>query len=620
MMTLTETIIPKNNESFFQQALLSSIEDVVISTDKHFTITSWNAAAERVYEITADEAIGKKTTELIFQQYFDKDREEVLRILVNEDYWKGLIRAITKSGKVVFLQSIFTVVKDAEDNKIGYVAVSRDVSGDLQHKQSLQNFSAVLSLLDESFLIVNRDFEVVFLSPKGKVESFFNSNYKVGDYALKYIPTLHSDVIKANYLKAFNGETIQYRAESDTEPKLYFDVTYTPLKDDFNHVTNVCIIIKDFTPLVEKELLEEKKTAIEKSYIESRKLFEEFMENSPLLAWVVDEKGCIQYINKTYRHALNFGEEIIGKNILDIYPKEFAQKSMVNTLKAIEKGIAIETIEKGRIPGKKTIYKIIKFPIFYKDKTMVAAWGINISDQIAMQESLSLLNQNKNKIMSVIAHDVRGPLRLNTDFIDVIIDDYDTLQKDEMLQHLNMLKTGISKCCDLTEEILLWAKSQLESVKYNPSALEPDNLISRVIENILHVANDKKITVIQNFCETNKIHADADMFSIVLRNFISNAIKFSKPKSKIIIATAIKENKFWVSVQDTGTGMKKELAEKLMNKLNYESCYGTKGEKGAGLGLIIAKDYIEKNKGEMLIESEEGKGSTFSFSVRFADV
>ena len=618
-MTLTETIIPKNNLDFFQQALLSSIDDAVISTDRNFTITSWNAAAERIYEITADEAIGKKTTELIFQQYFNNDREEVLRILVNEDYWKGLIRAITKSGKVVFLQSIFTVVKDAENKKIGYVAVSRDVTADLQHKQSLQNFSSVLSILDESFLIVNRDFEVVFLSPKGKVENFFNSNYKVGDYALKYIPALHTDVIKANYLKAFNGELIQYRAESDDEPKLYFDVTYTPLKDDFDHITNVCVIIKDFTPLVEKEILEEKKTAIEKSYIESRKLFEEFMENSPLLAWVVDEKGCIQYINKTYRRALNFKDEIVGKNILDIYPKEFAERSMANTLKAIEKGIAIETIEKGRIPNKQTILKIIKFPIFFKDETMVAAWGINISDQIAMQESLSLLNQNKNKIMSVIAHDVRGPLRLNTDFIDVIIDDYDTLQKEEMLEHLNMLRTGISKCCDLTEEILLWAKSQLESVKYNPAALETNNVIIRVIENIVHVATDKKITIIQDFCEAGKIYADADMFSIVLRNFITNAIKFSKARSKIVVATTIRENKLWVSVKDTGTGIKKELVEKLMHKLNYESCYGTKGEKGAGLGLIIAKDYIEKNNGEMLIESEEGKGSIFSFSVGFAE-
>ncbi|CAN5127767.1 hypothetical protein BH09BAC2_BH09BAC2_24190 [soil metagenome] len=396
-MTLTETIIPKNNESFFQQALLSSIDDVVISSDKNFIVTSWNAAAERIYEITADEAIGKKITELIFQQYFNNDREKVLRTLVHEDYWKGLIRAITKSGKVVFLQSIFTVVKDADNKKIGYVDVSRDVTADLQAKQSLQNFSSVLTLLDESFLIVNRDFEVVYLSPKDKVESFFNSNYKVGDYALKYIPASHNDIIKSNYLKAFNGETVQHRAESDNEPKLFFDVTYTPLKDDFDHITNVCIIIKEFTPLVEKEILEEKKTAIEKSYTESRKLFEEFMENSPLLAWVVDEKGCIQYINKTYRHALNFAEEIVGKNIFDIYPKEFAEEAIANTVKAIEKGIAIETIEKGRIPDKQIILKIIKFPIFFKGETMVAAWGVNISDQIATQESLSLLNQNKNQ-------------------------------------------------------------------------------------------------------------------------------------------------------------------------------------------------------------------------------
>ena len=614
MTTFQDNIIINNEEDLFYQALISSVDDIIISTDKDFVIKTWNTAAERAYGLSADEAIGKKINELVFHQYINCTREEALKALINNNCWKGYVRVITSIGKPLILQSVVTTVRDVEGKKLGFVTVSRNVTDDLQNKQSLQNFSSILALLEESFLIIDRDYKVVFLRPKGNVQKFFNSDYKVGDDAFKYIIEPYINSVRTAYQKAFNGETVHYESESDTIPKLYFDVTYVPLKDDAGIITNVCVIIKDLTAQKEVQLLQQKKAAAEKSLYITRKFFEDFMENTQLLAWVVDEEGRIHYMNSAYADSFKTAKPGMETHISELYPPDIAKEYFENNKRIIETGTAFETIE-SRLTDDAATYKIIKFPIVYKDRIMVAGWGVNISDQIAMYESLSLLNQNKNKIVSVIAHDLRAPLSNHAGFINGIVEDYEKLTDAELKENLELLKKGILKCYELTEELLLWARSQLDTIRYNPRKLNASEEIMRVVDTLSYTAKEKDIIIRTVLPLYSEIYADADMFAIVLRNFISNAIKFSKPKSTITVSAKPKKDKLLVSVKDTGVGLREELAEKLLRKLNYESTFGTSGEKGAGLGLIIAKDYIERNNGKMYIESKPGKGSTFTFSV-----
>ena len=614
MLALQNTILVNKEEIFYHETLLSCIEDVVVSTDKNFKVKTWNAAAEKMYDLTADEAIGKKLNQLAFVQYIDSTREEAVKKIVEENYWKGLVRIITHTGKEVILQSIITTVKNSENIQLGYVGVSRDVTAEMQNKQSLQYFSSVLTLLEESFLIVDKNYKVVFLRPKGNVQKFFNTDYKAGDDALKYIPEGYVEQVKASYQKAFNGETVHYTSEP-SESKFYFDVTYTPLKDDAGNITNVCVIIKDLTAQKEVEQLHKKKAEVEKNLSISRKFFYDFMENTHLLAWIVDKNGFIHYMNSSFADSFEI-EKNATTNILDIYSEDIAQEYFENNRRIIEEGITLEKVEK-KFARNSIPYKIIKFPISFKNELMVACWGIDISEQIAVQDHLTQLNQNKNKIVSVIAHDVHGPLGVNASFLDTIIVDYKSLAEEEILKYLKMLKTGISKCYTLSEELLVWARGQLKSTVCKPIALETNTEILKVIDTLKQVAEDKGIIIETSLCVACKTHADPDMFAIVLRNFISNAIKFSNPKSKIIVSSEVINQELKISVKDAGVGLKKDIINKLNNKLNYESSSGTKGEKGSGLGLIIAKDYIERNNGTMYIESERGKGSTFSFTLQF---
>lgn len=607
-----------NDDLFYHKALISSIDDVIISTDRNFIIRTWNAAAEKIYGIAAKDAIGQKMPGISFHQYVDTTPKCAQKKLAQENYWKGNVRVITKSGKIIFLQSVITTVRDSKQRKIGYVGVSRNITENTSLPRSFQNLQSILNAFNVSFFIIDRDMKIVFMRAKDNVHKFYNSDYHIGDNALKYIPQEFVNIVKQSYEKALNGETVNYNVVSQTQPKLYFNITYAPLKDHLGNITNACLIIRDCTAQKEIELLHEKKAAVEKNLFESRRFFEEFMENSPLLAWIEDDKGDIHYMNDAYLQLFKLKKEaIIGMNIFDLYSKESAEEYLANNKKVLVEGKAIEVIEKGRHPSLPEIYKIIKFPIYFKSETMIAAWGINISEEIARQEDLLLLNQNKNNIMSVIAHDIRAPLGINSNFMSTIIEDYEILSREKLFKYLTMMQQSLATCYTLTENLLLWARNQMQTIRYNPRPLEADKEINKVVENLLLAAENKKILIETRFCFTDEIFADPDMFAIALRNFVSNAVKFSPSGGKIIISTEISGEKLMINVQDSGVGIKKELSEKILRKLNYESAYGTKGEKGTGLGLIIAKDYIDRNNGEMYIQSEEGKGSVFSFTVGF---
>jgi PAS domain S-box-containing protein len=598
----------------YYQALLSGIDDVVISTDTNFIIQTWNTAAEKIYNVAACEAIGKRTTDVMQHEYINATDEEVIKKLVKENHWNGLVKVVN-NAEDIFLQTAFTIVKNTSGKKIGYIGISRNITDEIKTKKSLQNFVSVLMQLEESFLIVDEDYKISFACPKKNVGNFFNSEYKAGDDAFKYIPQKYLEEVKAAYQRAFNGETINYDTESDSEPKLYFNITHSPLKDDFGNIISVCVVIKDLTHQKEMEFLQHNKNAVEKNLYESRKLFEEFMENSPLLGWVADAEGVIHYMNQRYLKSFEHCEEIIGKNILELFPKELAEQYMVNNKTVLETGNIVETIEEGRQPSQHKTYKTIKFPIYYKGRNMIAGWAVDISDQITAQENLLQLNQHKNKLVSIIAHDLRAPLGVNASFLKNIISDFETYNSEELLDSIKIISKSFMQCYELVDELLRWGRTQLEHVKFNPSLISIQTEILKVADSLLEQASQKRIRIETEFNFYGQVFADADMFAIVLRNFITNAIKFSHANSTIKITTELINDKVKVNVIDNGIGMKDELVKKLLEKLNYESEFGTKGEKGTGLGLIIAKDYIEQNGGNLGIESKVGAGSNFNFTV-----
>ena len=179
-----------------------------------------------------------------------------------------------------------------------------------------------------------------------------------------------------------------------------------------------------------------------------------------------------------------------------------------------------------------------------------------------------------------------------------------------------MIKTSSESAFNILENLLHWARTQTDTIRYNPAQIKISELIEQNIELTKASAENKSISLISEIESDSGVYADSNMINLVIRNLVSNAIKFTKEEGSIMIRChEVKPDELAVSITDTGIGMSKENIDKLFRIDEYFSTTGTSGEGGTGLGLIICKEFVEKNKGKISIESDPGIGSTFTFTL-----
>ena len=231
-------------------------------------------------------------------------------------------------------------------------------------------------------------------------------------------------------------------------------------------------------------------------------------------------------------------------------------------------------------------------------------------------EELRKIIMGRDKLYSVIAHDLRSPMGSIKMVLNMLILSLPSEQiGKEMFDMLSMANQSTEDVFSLLDNLLKWTKSQIGKLNVVYQDFDIVGNIASVIEIFNLVAGMKNIKV--NFPVHGKIevHADMDMMKTILRNLLSNAIKFSYNDSEILVNAEIEGDKVIVSVKDTGKGMSEEDQKKLLNTETHFSKYGTNNEEGSGLGLLLCQDFAVKNGGRLWFESEEGKGSTFFFSV-----
>ena len=224
---------------------------------------------------------------------------------------------------------------------------------------------------------------------------------------------------------------------------------------------------------------------------------------------------------------------------------------------------------------------------------------------------LTELNSLKNKLFSVISHDLKTPMYALRNLFQNV-KDYD-LPAEEIKNLLPDVVNELNYTTGLMENLLQWAKSQMQSNSVKPQKLEIFKIISEIIQLMALQAEAKGIQVECKPDQSLYVYADRDMVNLVLRNLVSNAIKFTPENGRIIIKVQEKRSFIQVCITDNGVGISRENLDKLFNE--YYSSKGTSNESGTGLGLILCKEFLSQNGGEMKVESQEGKGSTFSFTL-----
>lgn len=242
---------------------------------------------------------------------------------------------------------------------------------------------------------------------------------------------------------------------------------------------------------------------------------------------------------------------------------------------------------------------------------------VRAKNQIAEQaKNLKQSNDLKDRMFSIIGHDLRSPLsaaKLKMDFImRGIIDPKDDKFLDETV--FDLLKT-MDEALNLLQNLLGWAKSESDQIQMIPEKLNLKDLVEQTFRLLKLGSDHKKIEMQNNVPEEVFAYADNNMIKTVLRNIVSNAIKFTPVEGTIQINSKLAKQQVVIEIEDNGNGIPKEDIKKILNPNEHFSKLGTEKEPGTGLGLILCQNFVHKNGGTLKIRSEVGKGSTFYFDL-----
>lgn len=230
-------------------------------------------------------------------------------------------------------------------------------------------------------------------------------------------------------------------------------------------------------------------------------------------------------------------------------------------------------------------------------------------------EELKKINHEKDKFFSIIAHDLKSPFNSILGFSEIIVEQIREKDYSEIEKYSEIILQSSERAMELLMNLMEWAQSQTGRMKFNPAFFDLAELIEELLPPLEGAAVQKAITFTKLFPRNAIVFGDKNMISTILRNLISNAIKFTFEGGKITITLKETSSGKIVSIRDTGTGISKEVQNKLFRIDENITIPGTRNERGTGLGLILCKEFVEKHNGKIWVESEEGAGSEFCFTI-----
>jgi two-component system, sensor histidine kinase and response regulator len=286
----------------------------------------------------------------------------------------------------------------------------------------------------------------------------------------------------------------------------------------------------------------------------------------------------------------------------------------------------IEALESGANDFISKPFSEITLKIKIKNLLQLHFSGIQIVENLKIREEqnsrlqkltdeLSQAIKDKDLFISILAHDLKSPFNALLGFSDLLIANLRSYGMDEIEKQLKVIHKTSHQTYALLEDLLLWSKAQAGILPFQPEEIIFEKVSLELINDLKYQADIKQIEIKVIQQVNNSLFVDLQMFKTILRNLVSNAMKFTHPHGKISILATNQNGKMIVSVADNGTGMDEETKSKLFIASQPYSTRGTTGEKGTGLGLLLCKNFVEKHGGEIWVESEAGKGSNFQFTI-----
>lgn len=240
---------------------------------------------------------------------------------------------------------------------------------------------------------------------------------------------------------------------------------------------------------------------------------------------------------------------------------------------------------------------------------------VEVAERKSAEEELKLINAQKDKFFSIIAHDLKSPFHGILGYAELLAEDYKNLSEDERITFINDIYDISKSTFRFLENLLEWSRIQTGRIEFEPQAIDLNKEIFEIFNILFAFAMQKKISLQNNVKPGMSVFADENMLNLILRNLLSNAIKFTEENGKVIITSSNNGNFIEISVVDNGIGISTDNLAKLFRIDTQYTSKGTKNEEGTGLGLLLCKEMIEINKGTIRVQSEIGKGTSFIFTL-----
>jgi PAS domain S-box-containing protein len=380
--------------------------------------------------------------------------------------------------------------------------------------------------------------------------------------------------------------------------------------------------------------------------------------------YIKDRESRFVIANKKNASVLGLKStsDLVGKTDLDFYPDDMAKKYFRDEQKIVENGLPLlNEVEMGlNEAGVRSYISTSKFPIFNSEKKVIGIVGVgrdvtklidyedrlvkyneelkNInrelvenqeriseqSEELMVQsdelkranEQLIELVYTRDKFFSIIAHDLKNPVNLLRGYSELLIDRYAKINDEKKQNYIRLINGATIQLINLLENLLQWSRMQTGGITFQPQKIRISSLLDENICLFTEQCRNKSINFICHpVDESLLVFCDKNMIDFVLRNLLANAIKYTRREGNISISCKETPEEIQISVSDDGIGIEDSLQKELFLLVRNTSRVGTEGETGTGLGLVLCRDFITKNKGKIWCESEPAKGSVFSFSL-----
>lgn len=605
--------------------LSESSRDVVALHDTDYRYLYLSASVRDITGHEPADMIGKYSWDYIHPDDLERLKKAVTGVSSVAKTNPIRYRVRCKNGDYLWMETHARMVLDADGKATCLQTTSRDISLRAQTeerlRQSEDNLRALLETTEDSIYSVTTDLYLIAcnLAFRQRVFKYAGIRIKAGDHCpVALLPPEVQSAWADHYRRVFAGERFSACSESvHLGRKVYFEHFFNPIVDAHGRVTGASVFGREITARMEAE----------KQIREQSHLLEGILANLPVVVFRTDANGIFTLSRGAGLRALGLkDDQVVGLNIYESYPHLREQ------FDAMYRSQVVSFTSEGGEPGSEWCFEN---HVFQDEDGFGATTGFawDMSRQKAVEKMLrqyademSVLNADKDKLFSIISHDLRGPLTGMLGITDLLGNGLDTLSDEEIRLFATNLHVSATNLLKLLDNLLEWTLNESGRITYSPQSTDMRQLCEEVLDLLRLNMKNKNISLHLDIRGEAHARADRRMAQSVLRNLLMNAIKFTPQGGQITIGIATPAapdagcnpgEPEWlrISIIDTGTGMDAKTLGSLFDQKVRHSTRGTAGEKGTGLGLSLCRDFVEKHGGRIWAESHEGEGSCLQFTL-----